>query len=89
MKGGHSFQSYSFWIQSINTTTSTTTTMNWLHGVTPISLQLDNVLLDIFIVLINKQLLDEVEHEIMNYQNRGLCYLPKPKAEADKTDTRF
>ena len=63
MKGGHSFQSYSFWIQSINTTTSTTTTMNWLHGVTPISLQLDNVLLDIFIVLINKQLLDEVEHD--------------------------
>ena len=37
----------------------------------------------------NKQLLDEVEHDIMNYQNRGLCYLPKPKAEADKTDTRF
>ena len=36
----------------------------------------------------NKQLLDEVEHEIMNYQNRGLCYLPKPKAEADNTDTR-
>ena len=30
-----------------------------------------------------KQLLDEVEHDIMNYQNRGLCYLPKPKAEAD------
>ena len=38
---------------------------------------------------INKQLLDEVEHDIMNYQNRGLCYLPKPKAEADNTDTRF
>ena len=37
----------------------------------------------------NKQLLDEVEHYIMNYQNRGLCYLPKPKAEADNTDTRF
>ena len=36
-----------------------------------------------------KQLLDEVEHDIMNYQNRGLCYLPKPKAEADNTDTRF
>ena len=36
-----------------------------------------------------KQLLDEVEHGIMNYQNRGLCYLPKPKAEADNTDTRF
>ena len=31
----------------------------------------------------NKQLLDEVEHDIMNYQNRGLCYLPKPKAETD------
>ena len=36
-----------------------------------------------------KQLLDEVEHDIMNYQNRGLCQLPKPKAEADNTDTRF
>ena len=23
----------------------------------------------------------------MNYQNRGLRYLPKPKAEADNTDT--
>ena len=41
----------------------------------------------------NKQLLDEFEHDIMNYQNRGLCYLPKPReimqAEADNTDTRF
>ena len=37
----------------------------------------------------NKQLLDEVEHDIMNYKNGGLCYLPKPKAEADNTDTRF
>ena len=36
-----------------------------------------------------KQLLDEVEHDIMNYQNRGLCYLPKTKAEADNTETRF
>ena len=36
----------------------------------------------------NEQLL-EVEHDIINYQNRGLCYLPKPKAEADNTDTRF
>ena len=36
----------------------------------------------------NKQLLDEVEHDIMNYQGRGLCYLPKPKAEADNTDSR-
>ena len=31
-----------------------------------------------------KQLLDEVEHDIMNYQNRGLC-----SASADNTDTRF
>ena len=38
---------------------------------------LDNLLSNI------KQLLDEVEHDAMNYQNRGLCYLPKPKAEAD------
>ena len=30
---------------------------------------------------VNKQLLNEVEH--------CLCYLPKPKAEADNTDTRF
>ena len=37
----------------------------------------------------NKQLLDEVEHDIMNYQNRGLGYLPKPKAEADNADTWF
>ena len=37
----------------------------------------------------NKQSLDEVEHDIMNDQNRGLRYLPKPKAEADDTDTRF
>ena len=36
----------------------------------------------------NKQLLDDVEYDIMNYQNRGLCYLPKPKAEADNKDTR-
>ena len=27
----------------------------------------------------NKQLLDEIEHDIMNYQNQGLFYLPKPK----------
>ena len=38
---------------------------------------------------VNKQLLDEVEHDIMNYHNRGLCYLPKPKAEADNTGTRL
>ena len=32
---------------------------------------------------VNKQLLDEIEHDIMNYQHQGLCYLAKPKAEAD------
>ena len=38
-----------------------------------------------------EQSLDEVEHDIMNYQYRGLSYLPKPKpkAEADNTDMRF
>ena len=36
----------------------------------------------------NKQLLDEVEHDIMSYQNRGLCYLAQPSASADNTDTR-
>ena len=25
-------------------------------------------------MVLTKQLLDEVEHDIMNYQNRGLCY---------------
>ena len=44
-----------------------------------------NVLSEAF----NKQLLDEVEHDIMNYQNRSLCYLPQPSASADNTDTRF
>ena len=41
------------------------------------------------ISLDSKQLLDEVEHDIMNYQNRGLRYLPQPSASADNTDTRF
>ena len=27
-----------------------------------------------------KQLSDEGEHDIMNYQNRGLCFLPEKKA---------
>lgn len=36
-----------------------------------------------------KELLDEVEHNIMNYQCRDLNYTPKPKAEEDNTDTRF
>ena len=40
-------------------------------------------------LIYNKQLLDAVEHDIMNYQNRGLCYLPKPKVDPDNTDTRF
>ena len=31
----------------------------------------------------NKQLLDEAEHDIKNYPDRGQCYLPKPKADAD------
>ena len=34
-----------------------------------------------------KHVLDEIEHDIMNYQNQGLCYLLKPKA--DNTDRRF
>ena len=33
----------------------------------------------------NKQLLDEVEHDIMNYQSQGMSFLPKLKAEADIT----
>jgi len=40
-------------------------------------------------VCVSKQLLDEIEHDIRNYQNRGLCYHPKSKAEADNADTRF
>ena len=34
----------------------------------------------------NKQLLTEFEHDIKNYQGRGLCYPPKPKAEVDNTN---
>ena len=30
-----------------------------------------------------KQLLDKFEHDIVNSQGQGLCYLPKPKAEVD------
>ena len=36
-----------------------------------------------------KQLFDEAEHDMMYYQNRGVTNLPKPKAKADKKDTRF
>ena len=53
----------------------------------PFAVQICHYLL-LYCLLINKQLLDEVEHDIMNYQGRGLCYLLKPKAEADNTDTR-
>ena len=56
-----------------------------LHAESPNILTSDNQLQ----YCINKQLLDEVEHDIMNYQNQGLCYLPTPKAEPDNTDTRF
>ena len=28
-------------------------------------------------------------HDIMNYQNRGLYYLPQPSALADNTDLAF
>ena len=34
----------------------------------------------------SKQLLSEVEHDIENYQARGLRYRPKPKAEVDNTN---
>lgn len=37
-----------------------------------------------------KQLLDEVEQNIINYQNWGPSYLPKSKTEAeDNVDTGF
>ena len=55
----------------------------------PLALPFPIIVTGILCVQFTKQLLDEVEHDIMNYQNRGLCYLPKPKAEADNTDTRF
>ena len=37
-------------------------------------------------IRINKQLLNEVEHDIENYQGRGWCYPPKPKAEVDNSN---
>jgi hypothetical protein len=30
--------------------------------------------------------LDEAKQDIQNYLDRGQCYLPKPKAEADNID---
>ena len=59
-----------------------------LRTLTSVNLRLKLQLKTLFSILI-KQSLDEVEQDIMSYQNRGLCYLPKPKAEADNTDTRF
>ena len=61
-----------------------------LHNGLVRELNADHTRLDLANLIIKQLLiLDEVEHDIMNYQNRGLCYLPKPKAEADNTDTRF
>ena len=34
----------------------------------------------------NKQLLNEIEHDIENYHGRGVFYPPKPKAELDNTN---
>ena len=77
------------------------TKLNWLVGADRLTESVHALILKppfslSVIILLNlwkieniKQLLDEVEHDIMNYQNRGLCYLMKPKAEADNTDTRF
>ena len=39
-------------------------------------------------MVFNKQLLDEVEHDIKNYQNQGLCYLPKLKALSSETEAK-
>ena len=36
-----------------------------------------------------QNLFDEAEHDMMYYQNGGLTNLPKPKAKADKKDTKF
>ena len=33
-----------------------------------------------------KQLLNEAEHDIKNYPDRGQFYLPQPKAEVDNID---
>ena len=34
----------------------------------------------------NKHILDEAEHDIKNYPDRGQFYLPKSNAEADNID---
>ena len=38
------------------------------------------------LIFTHKQLLNEVEHVIENYQGRSLCYPPKPKADVDNTN---
>ena len=40
----------------------------------------------VFHSLENKQLLDEVDRDSDKYQGQSLCYLPKPRAEADITN---
>ena len=40
------------------------------------------LILQLSYLVINKQLLDEAEHDIMNYQSAGLSYLPKHKHKA-------
>ena len=37
----------------------------------------------------NKELLNEVEQDIVNYQCGGLIYLLKSKVEVNNTDTKF
>ena len=39
------------------------------------------------IVIDNKELLNEVEHDIENYQGRGLRYPPKPKPKPKVDNT--
>ena len=51
-------------------------------------------LMTIHFITYNKQLLDEIEHDIYcsklsKPRYPGMCYLLKPKAEVDNTDTRF
>ena len=35
-----------------------------------------------------EQLLNEVEQDMRNYEDRGLCYLSKPVVEADNTKSQ-
>ena len=38
------------------------------------------------ILQVNKQILDEAEHDMKIYPDQGQCYLTKLKAEADNID---